>query len=307
MTEILLILAVIAVGTFIACLLSYRPEIKGVDEAAQADSLNSDLKAYGFAYDPDEDIFYSLKDCPQREAGYCRLYDDLSVAFSMVIDCEPITFNYKGKRWLIEFWKGQYGMTCGAEIGVYNTSADPSADNPSTGTLYRNISGSEMLPMEFMLKKGRRIIMRRDAVHWWMTGFKLGEFCEPHELEMDARLKFPDREMLGEFIGGLKRAGYSNDEYSVFGRTVTVRFATPHVPQPGPLMGASRKIVQLANKNHCNAYRALTADYPKTLDKIEYIKRSSPTLYSAVTASLPSRIYSHAMKLISQSQDEGSK
>ena len=37
----------------------------------------------------------------------------------MIIDCEPVRFYYGGKKWLIELWKGQYGMTTGCEIGVY--------------------------------------------------------------------------------------------------------------------------------------------------------------------------------------------
>mgnify|MGYP000621142798 CR=1 FL=1 len=28
-------------------------------------------------------------------------------------------FDYQGKTWLLEFWKGQYGINTGAEIGIY--------------------------------------------------------------------------------------------------------------------------------------------------------------------------------------------
>ena len=86
------------------------------------EELNRDLKPFGFAYDYTQDIFYSIMDCWQRNFGYFRLYDEACAAFSMIIDCEPIYFNYNGKKWMIEFWKGQYGMTTGGEVGIYYTS-----------------------------------------------------------------------------------------------------------------------------------------------------------------------------------------
>ena len=91
------------------------------DKAAQQAALNRELAEAGFAYDRKEDIFYSLMDCWQREMGYCQLYDEGSSLFNMVMHCEPVRFSYAGKRWMIELWKGQYGITTGAEVGIYNT------------------------------------------------------------------------------------------------------------------------------------------------------------------------------------------
>lgn len=96
-------------------------DVIGTDQD-RLEELNRDLKPFGFAYDPSQDLFYSLMDCWQRNFGYCRLYDEATATFSMIIDCEPIYFRYGGKKWLIEFWKGQYGMTTGGEIGIYYTT-----------------------------------------------------------------------------------------------------------------------------------------------------------------------------------------
>ena len=79
----------------------------------------------GYAYDPNQDIFYSKMDAWQRDFGYCRLYDETASPMGMVIDCEPIYFVYSGKRWLIEMWKGQYDLTTGGEVGVYTTEVGP--------------------------------------------------------------------------------------------------------------------------------------------------------------------------------------
>ena len=79
------------------------------------------LERLGFAYDHSQDIFISILHPWQRDYGYCRLYDEAAALFSMIVDCEPIYFEYRGKRWLIELWKGQYALTTGGEIGVYLT------------------------------------------------------------------------------------------------------------------------------------------------------------------------------------------
>ena len=48
----------------------------------------------------------------------------LAPRFQMVTQFEPIYFDYDGKTWLIEFWKGQYGINTGAEIGIYHTDTE---------------------------------------------------------------------------------------------------------------------------------------------------------------------------------------
>ena len=50
-------------------------DVIGSDQE-QLEELNKDLKLFGFAYDPSQDIFYSLNECWQRKFGYCRLYDE---------------------------------------------------------------------------------------------------------------------------------------------------------------------------------------------------------------------------------------
>ena len=71
------------------------------------DELDEAINAAGYSYDSKEDIFYSNIDAWQKNMGYCQLYDEAAAPLGMIIDCEPIHFIYNGKRWLIEFWKGQ--------------------------------------------------------------------------------------------------------------------------------------------------------------------------------------------------------
>ena len=73
----------------------------------------------GIPYDPDQDIIYSKMYPVQRQLGYAYGYDAAALLMGAVIDCEPIFFDYGGKTWMIELWKGQYGLETGCEIGVY--------------------------------------------------------------------------------------------------------------------------------------------------------------------------------------------
>ncbi len=84
-------------------------------------SFDDLIKETGFAYDKERDFFYSSLYPWQRRFGYTRLYDVVAPTLSMIIDSEPIRFEYKGYKWMIELWKGQYGMTTGCEVGVYST------------------------------------------------------------------------------------------------------------------------------------------------------------------------------------------
>ena len=82
-------------------------------------ALGSAVYAAGFLYDPDQDIIYTRMDALQRGFGYAFGYDAAALGINAVLDCEPIFFDYDGRHWMIELWKGQYGLETGCEIGVY--------------------------------------------------------------------------------------------------------------------------------------------------------------------------------------------
>lgn len=245
--------------------------------------LNREIKPFGFAYDPTQDIFYSLLNPWQRRLGYCRLYDEASAAFSMIIDCEPLPFEYGGRRWLIEFWKGQYGMNTGGEVGIYYTT-EPNLNIPGlfTGTFYFCPKDEECIYMSFAFRKNGNLLFTRSGYHWWLTGFKLGEFSHPDELSMEIVLDLYDWEMASAFEQALKDAGYQDDEYDVDGRRVTVLFDKPHTKQPFTRTALTEFIMQSNNEHLCNAYNYLTSNYSDTLDKLEVLKNENPSLYDQI-------------------------
>ena len=290
MTVPIIIIGIILIAAILIILVIWRIRSRrfypSADKKKQQTELNADLAGVGFAYEMKGDYFYSLMDCWQRETGYCRLYDEAAPLFNMIIDCEPVTFSYGGKRWLIEFWKGQYGITTGGEIGIYHTERTDIDSDKFKGTFYENIRDDECLPISFVLKKNGKVILKRKAVHWWLTGFKLGEFSETDMLTMDASITFPNQIMRDAFVNGLTSLGYRKREFSVRRKTVSIHYGTPHSPQTESRNKVQETLVQKTNSNNCKLYNFATHKYSDTLDKLEYVKAMMPELYTIFMDSL---------------------
>ena len=254
------------------------PKPKFTDGETNDEKVDEFLDSLGYSYDEFQDIFFSELNSWQREMGYCRLYDEAAALFSMIIDCEPVYFEYDNKRWMIEFWKGQYGMTTGCEIGVYSTDGPDLKTDFFNGTFYESAGDDELLKMSFVLfKNGQRLFERYD-LHWWLTGFKLGEFSNPEELSAVIEIRFADKIMRNEFIKGLKEAGYYDDEIYILGNTVGFLFDKPRTEQPFTRNEAAEGIMQSNNKELCDRYQAATKDYDSLEDKIDALRRLDPDL-----------------------------
>lgn len=178
--------------------------------------LNTLLQPFGFFYLPEKDIISSAHDAWQRSFGYEALFDETALHFNMVFDCEPVYFDYNGRTWMIEFWKGQYGINIGAEIGVYYADSIIEPEKRQETHFY-SVADADMLPMELELShKGKTLFSLQDT-HWWLTGFDMGRFCHPEDLTMRTAITFPDCMMLQSFVGGLIEAGYALHDLRISG------------------------------------------------------------------------------------------
>jgi len=272
---------VIAITTIVLLLgiLMKKPGGKRTDEKNIHESLN----LAGYAYDSKQDIFISTMDAWQKKFGYSRIFDEAAAPLNMIIDCEPIRFNFGGKKWLIEFWKGQYGMTTGCEVGIYTAEDSPTNTFiPTEGIFYNCAEDDDQLYMSLVLRKNERVLFRREGRHWWLTGFIPGEFSEPHELHMEISINFPDKTMCYEFIKSLELVGYSTHNIRVIYTTVWISFRNPFSPQPLTRTPVTDSIVQRKNQYLCARYSELTAGKGNSLDKIIYLWREFPDLYESV-------------------------
>lgn len=237
----------------------------------------------GYSYDWQQDIFYSRMDAWQRKYGYCPLYDEAAAPLSMVFDCEPVKFDYEGKKWLIELWKGQYGITTGGEIGVY-TADTPTIKIPGVfyGAFYSCASDEDRLPLSFTLLKNDTPLFKRMDNHWWLTGFILGEFSEPKELVMKAAISLKDYEMCNAFVAALKEIGYTDEEIDIANNTVSITFAKPRSKQPLSRARLISGVSQMKNKYLCKRFKSLTEGLENMPDIMAAIKQKAPDLYNLI-------------------------
>lgn len=215
------------------------------------------LSIAGFSYDSKDDLFYSTRNAWQKNFGYSHIYDLCAPLFRMIIDTEPVHFYYNNKHWLITFWKGQYGITTGAEIGIYNTKESVINNN----TVYLPVDESEMLDMSFILYKNKERIIKISAKHWWLAAFKLGMFSNPKELTMDINVTFPNEEMLNEFLKSFKKLGYKDKHYKVIDKTFIFCYKKPKSKKVWTRTFLSDYIVQALNKKNVNLYNKYLSDY----------------------------------------------
>jgi len=136
--------------------------------------------------------------------------------------------------------------------------------------------------MSFTLKKNGKVLFERGDRHWWLTGFKLGEFSQPWELTMEITITLKDAVMCSAFIDGLKRAGYTNKEIKRYGNSVRVIFDKPRTPQPFTRTKVTDEIIQKKNKLLCDLYNEVTKGCVTLEEKIAAIREKAPELYQHI-------------------------
>ncbi len=150
----------------------------------------------GFGYNAIHDQFYATNDCWQRQFGFTPIYDLLAkVAFDYTT--KRIFFEYGGKDWMIQIWKGNYvfNMFVGGEVGLYNRP------DGKFGMHYDCATDEEMMPISIDVYDSENTYVDRDAIlTWWATGFKLAKKVEPDTLTLESSLTFPDQEMCDAFV-----------------------------------------------------------------------------------------------------------
>ena len=133
----------------------------------------------GFKWDYSQGIYYSRRAPLQKLFGYTELYNSLAPLAGINIVNKPYFFEYNNKVWCIWLWKGRYGITYGAEIGLYvlaDNSKIPTTDNQLKNCMFRCANPSEFTKMGFDLydENWNLLFSRTENCHWWLTGFKLG-------------------------------------------------------------------------------------------------------------------------------------
>jgi len=227
------------------------------------------LEPFGYCYHLTQDLFSTRIHAWQRDLGYCSLYDKAAIRLNMVFDCLPVYFDYQDKTWLLEVWKGQYGINTGGEIGLYY------ADRTVTPlererTLFHSVDDSDMPKFSLCLTRNDIKIANLSAKHWWLTAFRTGCFSHPSQLALHTSVTFSSPEMATAFLAGLAEAGYSPDEVCHYCNTITFSFLqSPKVK--GFLRRFRIKIAQWQNRFWCKTYLFITNPFCLSMDRVLYL------------------------------------
>lgn len=250
-------------------------KVSAMSEQEKKRLLTSLTQPAGFYYQKREDIFTSTLHPWQRNFGYQSLYDQSAPWGQMVFDCEPVYFNYDQRTWLIEFWKGQYGICTGAEVGIYHADTLVAPETYSH-TLFQAVADDELPLLGLELWKDGRLLFKFTRPHWWLTGFRLGIFTPPERLRLKVSITFYDSKMANAFLASLSKLGYDHRNVDIVPQEeestkVIVHFNRPKTKQPCSLRPRRCAIAQFLNRLLIRIYVKITKPFQKTTDKVLYL------------------------------------
>ncbi|GEM_PF-838265 len=169
----------------------------------------------GFSYDAKDGAFYASTYAWQRTFGYTYLYDVAAPLIVCCFDTSRIFFDYNGMEWMVQLWKGQYGLVLnGCEIGLYYRDFDDDELVDANGRKFYKCADDEMLmQMELTMYKNDTLFFHRSKQYsWWLTGFKPGVLDSTgytaestQVLKVSATIYFMEEAMMDAFIGGLEK------------------------------------------------------------------------------------------------------
>lgn len=180
-------------------------------------NLLTERQVLSYQYSYIDDYYYTNdKDAWQYNFGFGKVYDIFAPYLLLEYDYIRIFFAYEGKDWMLQMWKGQYGMIFyGGEIGIYNR--EHSEKGVNDWTMYNCPAEEDWLKMGFTLYhrntdgKYEREFTRPYDYYWWCTGFKNGHLRqqEPaNELRMVGRITLKSEEMATIVYDGLIDCGF---------------------------------------------------------------------------------------------------
>lgn len=159
----------------------------------------------GILYNRPYDFFYWDENVMQRQFGFSELYDTGAPLTAMVIDTVRLKFNHNGMDWMYQLWKGIYGMTSGAEIGIYHKPETRYVEH------YDCATDENYVTMAFRLYKrdtGELFFRRGPEPHWWLTGFRLGDNTPYENLILHAFFYFDDPVLANKVEAAIVKEGF---------------------------------------------------------------------------------------------------
>lgn len=234
--------------------------------------VNALADPFGFFYVRDWDVFSTRLDAWQRQMGYEALFDAAAPAAHMVMDVWPVYFDYEGRTWLIEFWKGQYGINSGGEVGVYHADRIV-APHEYKYAHFDAAEDGELPLIRCRLAREDETLCSYEMRHWWLTGFAMGRFSKPEQLVLTAEFRFEELELARAFCEGLGKSPAA-DRYEHCGRKVIVTMDGGS--RVSSLAVLQRAWAQLWNRFWVGVFLCVTRPFESSLDRLLFLYEQLP-------------------------------
>lgn len=180
------------------------------------------LGLVGFAFDAKNNVFYATGQGWQRTMGYTELYDRFAPVGFMPIETIRIKFNYDNKQWMVQLWKGFYGLVlAGCETGFYNRPGDTPEDYDTYNVVSEDYYQEISCEFHYALSS-----FSRTSKTWWLTGFSPAVQISPSttipRMRVENTIRFTDKGLMNAFIQGLEDVDHIFQTYD--GKTRSFNF-----------------------------------------------------------------------------------
>ena len=190
-------------------------------ECTNANGNNSGLVGTGFNFNIGEMMVYATISSWMRQFGFCMFYDIAANSAPLLWNyvTRRFKFEYQDLEWMIQIWKGNYLITNGGEVGVYNRNPEE-----KFGTFYNTATDDQLMEMSLQVYHGDELLVNQEPqMHWWVNGFHMGERRYiPDSLTMKFSILMPDEEMLNAFCEAIDNHYRKDVTYTVDGLTISV-------------------------------------------------------------------------------------
>ncbi len=181
-------------------------------------NLLESKQVLSYQYSYVDDYYYTNdKEAWQYNFGFGKIYDFVSPYLLLEYDYIRVFFTYEGKDWMLQMWKGQYGLVFyGGEIGIY--TREHTDEGINEWTFFNCPAEEDWLKMEMTLWHEQldgtwnREFTREYDEYWWCTGFKNGHLRQEEpadELRLTGRITFKDETMTQLVADGLAECGFA--------------------------------------------------------------------------------------------------
>ena len=201
-----------------------------------------------YSYNSKEKYYYlDDKELWEKNENYNNVYEYMVPSTGMFIDQVRIRFNYEGKDWMIQMWKGQYGfLLVGSEIIVFTAPENSGTENDLSKYVCADKEDWLGIKHEAYWNKEfagdyEKIFTREYGKYWWSNGYVKGQLTKyagpKTELKTSSTITFKSEEMANLFAKGLDAAGFkkadsckklADDSYYQNGANVYINWFTIH-------------------------------------------------------------------------------